>query len=174
MTAKPCWLSHGSPAITALSDEEADGTVEEVENEEYSTEQESSQSQRMESSLASPTRLCSPSPARVSQLISAMCQIEDMSQKNQTCENTSMLYSKGLLNMRGVAIPQQAWCLIISLFQHKDCHTRRAGQCPHHHMDISNPNPPFETPRTTMLSVAELDDEGDFDGVFTNYGNPSH
>ena len=108
------------------------------------------------------------------QLISAMCQIEDMSQKNQTCENTSMLYSKGLLNMRGVAILQHAWCLIISLFQHKDCHTRRAGQCPHHHMDISNPNPPFETPRTTMLSVAELDDEGDFDGVFTNYGNPSH
>ena len=39
MTAKPCWLSHGSPAITALSDEEADGTVEEVEDEEYSTEQ---------------------------------------------------------------------------------------------------------------------------------------
>ena len=38
MTAKPCWLSHGSPAITALSDEEADGTVEEVEDEEYSTE----------------------------------------------------------------------------------------------------------------------------------------
>ena len=33
--------------------------------------------------------------------------------------------------------------------------------------------PPFETPRTTMLRVAELDDEGDFEGVFSNYGNPS-
>ena len=31
----------------------------------------------------------------------------------------------------------------------------------------------FETPRTTMRSVAELDNEGDFDGVFSNYANPS-
>ena len=78
-------------------------------------EQVSSQSQRKESSPASPTRLCSPSPAESALLISAMCQIEDPSQKNQTCENKSMLYSRGLLNMRGAAILQQAWCLIISL-----------------------------------------------------------
>ena len=64
--SKLCWLSHGSPAITALSDEEADGNVEAVEDEEYSTEQESSQSQRMESSPASPTRLCTASPTRLS------------------------------------------------------------------------------------------------------------
>ena len=127
-----------SPAITALSDEEADGNVEEVEDEEYSMEQVSSQSQRKESSPASPTRLCSPSPAESALLISAMCQIEDPSQKNQTCENKSMLYSRGLLNMRGAAILQQAWCLIISLFQQKDLRTRWAGQCPHHHMDISS------------------------------------
>ena len=55
-------------------------------------------------------------------LISAMCQVEDPSQKNQTCENKFMLYSRGLLNMRGAAILQHAWCLI-SLFQHKDCRT---------------------------------------------------
>ena len=28
--------------------------------------------------------------------------------------------------------------------------------------------PLFETPRTTMLSVAELDDEGDFDGQLSS------
>ena len=41
-----CWLSHGSPAITALSDEKEDTTVEEVEdNEQEGREQEDSQIQ---------------------------------------------------------------------------------------------------------------------------------
>ena len=78
-TAKPCWLSQGSPAITALSDEEADGTVKEVEDGEHSMEQESSQSQKMESSPASPTRLCSTSPARLSSSSPARVSLADIS-----------------------------------------------------------------------------------------------
>ena len=69
--AKHCWLSHGSPAITALSDEEEDGTMVEIEDDECCDEHEDSRIQRIGSSMAKlsnpvPTARCSPSPTRLS------------------------------------------------------------------------------------------------------------
>ena len=49
--AKHCRLSHGPPAITALSDEEEDGTVVKIDDKECSKEQEDRQIQQPSSSI---------------------------------------------------------------------------------------------------------------------------
>ena len=203
--AKHCRLSHGPPAITALSDEEEDGTVVEIEDEECRKEQEDRQTQQPSSSIpkfshpVSKTH-CSPSPTGLSSpavqphhgpavpahqdsalVTSAMCWLGDTRKKNQTYRRRLMLYRKGLLSMRGMEfsvhsttasalssvrtttpnelgmVSTTIWNFFCSPF----------GFYPH-----CMAATPFETLRTTM-SRTELNDEVDFDGVFSNYGNSS-
>ena len=72
-------------------------------------------------------------------LISAMCQIDDPSQKNQTCKKQIDALQQRLAKYeRGGNSAACMVSLIISLFQHKDWHTQSAGQSPHRRMDISS------------------------------------
>ena len=162
-----------------LSGEEADGTVEEVEDDEHSTEQESSQSQRMESYQLVQQGcavLAQQDSAVLAQqesalLISAMCQIEDPSKKNQTCkkqvdalQQRLAKYERGSNSAASMVLrhqPFSAQGLSYSMSWAK-------SPPPYGHFFPSPfgfypqfmlAPPPFETPRTTMLSVAELDDE---------------
>ena len=78
---------------------------------------------------------------------------------------------------------RHTWHHSISFIMYKDHHTQWAGQCLHHHLELSSPVlldfiliawlHSIETPRATMLCT-ELNDEVAFDGLFSNYGNSSH
>ena len=115
----------------------------------------------MESSPASPTRLCSPSPARDA-LQQRLAEYERGSNSA-----ASMVSRHQPFPVQGLSYPM-SWAMSPPSYGY--FFPSPFGFYPHF-----MPAPqPFETPRTMMLSVAELDNESIlFDGVFSNYGNPS-
>ena len=77
---------------------------------------------------------------------------------------------------------RHTWHHSISFIMYKDHHTQWAGQCLHHHLELSSPVlldfiltawlHSIETPRAT-IPCTELNDEVAFDGLFSNYENSS-
>ena len=156
-------------------------------------EQESSQSQKMESSPASPTRVCSTSPARISSSSPArvsLADISNVSSRRPEPEESDLRKQIHALQQRLAEYERGGNSAACMVPHHQPFPAQGLSYLmswatsppPYGHFFPSPfrfyphfmPAPsPFETPRTMMLSVPELDDEVDFDGVFRNYDNPS-
>ena len=205
LRATHCWLSHGSPAITAPSDEEEDSAVEEVDNE-YSKELEDSDIQQKgpsptrvvspaptkvispapaRLSCSGPTRLFSPSPARVS-----LADISNVSARRHEPEESHLQKKIEALERR-LAEFEKGGHSTAHVVPHHQPYPAPVPLPPYPMSWAMSPPPyygnilrsplgfhrhfmaasPFETPRAMIPD--ELDDEIDFDGVFSNYGSLS-
>ena len=192
--ARPSWLSLGSPATTLGKIEDEECSEEQVDSH---IQQRSSSPPRLRKSV--PTTHSSPSPVRPGSPVPTraysprpvrpgLADITNMQTSTYAEEKLYLQEHIDDLKKRVTEYEREQ----LSAYVAPHYHPYRAQGPPLPMSWAASPSPygsffpspfgfyppfiaasPFETPRTTMPTSSELNDEVDFDTVFSNYGNQS-